>query len=72
VRVPLSGACKGFKGDVVVCGITIECKVRARGFDFLYANMPPEGVLAVKRVTKGGAADEWLIVERLSDWVKWL
>lgn len=85
-RVPLSGACDGFKGDVVISGmvhrygtlddevdiidlcdgpITIECKVRARGFKFLYDNIDGSDVLAVR-----SDRNEWLVVERLSDWVK--
>ena len=88
-RVPLSGACEGFKGDVVVIGytelrysgrrdedgrptpgfiegeLTIECKVRARGFKFIYDNIDGNDILAIR-----SDHNEWLVVERLSDWMK--
>lgn len=36
-RVPLSGAAKGsFAGDLIIHGMTAECKCRARGFQLLY------------------------------------
>jgi len=37
-RVPLSGAAKGsFGNDVRICGLEMECKIRANGFKELYA-----------------------------------
>ena len=75
-RVPLSGACEGFKGDVVVCNewddeTSIELKTRAAAFKQLYDWMPAEGVLVVRRVNpKEKEKREFLVVERLSDWVR--
>lgn len=36
-RVPLSGASEGFKGDVIVHGLTGESKLRASGFKQIYS-----------------------------------
>lgn len=36
-RVPLSGAADGFKGDVIVHGLTGESKLRAAGFKQIYS-----------------------------------
>lgn len=36
-RVPLSGAMKnGYEGDVILHGMTVECKIRKDGFKELY------------------------------------
>ena len=82
-RVPLSGACEGFKQDVVVwenpqefCDVapqqvSIELKTRAANFKALYDWMPAEGVLVVRRVNpKEKEKREFLVVERLKDWVR--
>ena len=36
LRIPLSGAARGFKGDVKIEGLTAECKERAGGFKTIY------------------------------------
>lgn len=83
VRVPLSGACDGFKGDVLVRGrfwgddgfdkqdfdppLKIESKVRANGFKQIYNWLDGNDALAIKADNK-----EWLVVVPLKEWVKGL
>ena len=73
-RVPLSGACEGYPHDVEILGVPnvpIELKTRAAAFKQLYDWMPAEGVLVVRRVNpKEKEKREFLVVERLSDWVR--
>ena len=81
VRVPLSGACDGFSGDVLVgcdgcanpnCSqptprLKIESKVRANGFKQIYNWLDGNDALAIKADGK-----EWLVVVPLKEWVKGL
>jgi|SRR5690606_37726537 len=46
-RVPLSGASKGYKGDVVGLGMTWEVKGRKDGFKMLYGWLGGEGIDAL-------------------------
>lgn len=55
-RVPLSGACAGFKGDVIVelpdldlPSLQIECKLRADGFKQIYKWIEGSDVLTLRR-----------------------
>jgi hypothetical protein len=57
VRVPLSGACVGFKGDVKALGLTWQCKARANGFKSLYSDLDGHDALAPKADRR-----EWLVV----------
>ncbi len=76
-KVPLSGACVGFKDDVQYrtgegFGIwhSCEAKVRANALKQLYQWLPEKGVLALRRCNKKeGKAYDWLIVQRIEDWV---
>lgn len=52
-RVPLSGAARGFKGDVKVKtgwdeALTGECKARANGFKFIYASLEGNDFLVIR------------------------
>lgn len=65
-RVPLSGASQGFKGDIRARKdnkeITIEVKVRAGGFDILYALKTPIFVMVDNEpVCLGSTIDEAFI-----------
>jgi len=56
-RVPLSGAMKGYKGDVIGLGMTWECKKRKGGFKTLYKWLGENDALAIQADRK-----EWLVV----------
>lgn len=43
LRVPLSGAAAGFKGDLHMAGLVIECKRRKRNFTSLYQALEQGG-----------------------------
>lgn len=66
-RVPLSGACAGFKGDVMVAGRKLEVKKRASGFKQIY-----RWIYGFDGVVVGQDCREALIVIRLKDWLKML
>lgn len=65
-RIPLSGAQRGFKGDVQIRltgrTLTLEAKVRASGFSFIYKAIDGNDALAVKVDRQ-----EPLLILRLSD-----
>ena len=51
-RIPLSGAMRGYKGDVALViggqNLRLECKVRKSGFKFIYDAMSDNDALLVK------------------------
>ena len=67
-RVPLSGSCKGFKGDVMVAGRKMECKKRASGFIQIRKWLQPDfdGIII------GSDREPPLVILRLQDWLKCL
>ena len=83
-RVPLSGAAEGFRGDVKHCGgnhhccyttkdldscpdaNTAEVKIRSTGFKQLYTWLGEDNDVLMVRSDR----NEWLVVQRLTDWVK--
>ncbi len=48
LRVPLSGASQGFKGDVILRGYTGECKLRANGFKNIYKWLGDNDFLTIR------------------------
>lgn len=69
LRIPLSGAMNGFKGDIT-CPVQgedwrVECKVRQTGFAFLYDNLADNKALIVK-----ADRSEPLVVLRASDFYR--
>lgn len=68
-RIPLSGAAKGFKGDVLVPGVFGDCPIEVKYGDHiprtLYTWLGENAALIVRR--KRAPA---LIVMRLADWAK--
>lgn len=67
VRVPLSGACEGFSGDLLVEGKTAEVKARHNGFRELYKWLENRDLLFLKADFKG-----YLVVLRLEDFIRLL
>jgi Holliday junction resolvase len=67
IRVPLSGAVQGYKGDVVGAGLTWECKARKDGFKTLYGWLEKgqADALAIKADRK-----EWLVVMPLDKFLE--
>lgn len=65
-RIPLSGAQRGFKGDIEVrlrdSKLTLEAKSRANGFQLIYKALGSNDLLAIKQDRQ-----EPLIVMRLKD-----
>lgn len=64
-RIPLSGACEGFKGDVSGLDLLWEVKVRGDGFKELYKWLEGKDALAVKADRK-----QWLVVIPLELFLK--
>lgn len=72
-RVPLSGSCEGFKGDLRVerktkdgtVNETWEVKSRSGGFKLIYDSLGLNAALAIKQDGK-----DWLVVMRLDDWIR--
>ncbi|HEW92324.1 MAG TPA: hypothetical protein ENF81_07260 [Thermotogaceae bacterium] len=66
-RVPLSGSAEGFKGDVIVEGMTGEVKVRRHSFKKLYEWLENRDLLFVKMDRK-----PYLVVMNLETFSKLL
>jgi Holliday junction resolvase len=66
-RVPLSGSCAGFKGDVFIAGRKLECKKRASGFKQIQ-----KWIEGFDGVVIGSDRGQDLVVVRLNDWLKLL
>ena len=64
-RVPLSGATKHFKHDLIVSGEPAEVKVRANGFKEIYKWLEGVKYLFIKR-----DRDKYLVVMRLDDFIR--
>ena len=72
-RVPLSGAAEGYPGDVKYTDVadldnpdkTAEVKIRSTGFKQIYKWLADNDILAIR-----SDRNEWLVVQRLKDWVK--
>lgn len=63
-RIPLSGSVKGFEGDILIDGLTGECKGRRDGFKQLYGWLDERDILFLRADKKG-----WLVVQPLDDWL---
>ena len=83
VRVPLSGACEGFKGDVIIRGLIEVHDVSQREADFynypkrIESKVRANGWKLIYRYLEGNDAlaiksdgNPWLIVVPLDEWVK--
>lgn len=62
-RVPLSGQCGSFVGDLIVNNLKAEVKGRSNGFKSLYKWLEDRDILFIRSDRK-----EWLVVLRLKDW----
>lgn len=63
-RVPLSGAARGFPGDVVAGDMTVQVKLGGHVPVSLYKWLEGADVLLCRR-----DREEWLVVQRWKDWV---
>ena len=64
-RIPLSGACDGFKGDVEGLSLIWEVKIRKDGFKELYKWLEGKDALAI-RANK----QKWLVVIPLDKFIE--
>ena len=66
-RVPLSGSMDGYKGDLVIHGLTGEAKLRATGFRTIYAWLGENDFLTIRN-----DGSERLYVIREDRWIAML
>lgn len=64
LRVPLSGSCEGFAGDLIVENKTAEVKARAKGFKELYKWLQDRDLLFLKADFR-----DYLVVMRLDEFI---